>query len=60
VTSPLATAVTTKPWAAHDTRLVLVTLGGIAIIILLIVAVKVHPFLSLIAGSAAPWKRSGC
>ena len=47
-----AAAATTKPWAAHDTRLTLVTLGGIAIIVLLIVLAKVHPFLALIAGSA--------
>ena len=26
-------AASTKPWAAHDTRLALVTLGGIAIIL---------------------------
>ena len=45
-------AASTKPWATHDTRLALVTLGGIAIIVLLIVVVKVHPFLALIAGSA--------
>ena len=50
MTTTLAAAA--KPWAAHDTRLMLVTLAGIAIIVLLIVIVKVHPFLSLIAGSA--------
>jgi GntP family gluconate:H+ symporter len=48
----VAAAVATKPWTSHDTRLTLVTLGGIAIIVLLIVLLKVHPFLSLIAGSA--------
>ncbi len=47
-----AAAVTAKPWGAHDTRLTLVTLGAIAIIVLLIVVVKMHPFLALIAGSA--------
>jgi gluconate:H+ symporter, GntP family len=50
VTASLAAA--TEPWAAHDTRLTLVTLGGIAIIVLLIVLLKMHPFLALIAGSA--------
>lgn len=50
MTATLAAA--TKPWMAHDTRLTLVTLGGIAIIVLLIVIVKMHPFLALIAGSA--------
>jgi GntP family gluconate:H+ symporter len=47
-----AAAVTVKPWAAHDTRLTLVTVIGIAIIVLLIVVLKMHPFLSLILGSA--------
>jgi GntP family gluconate:H+ symporter len=43
-----AVAVTVKPWASHDTRLTLVTVIGIAIIVVL----KMHPFLSLILGSA--------
>ncbi|HEY3716219.1 MAG TPA: gluconate:H+ symporter [Jatrophihabitantaceae bacterium] len=47
-----AAAASTEPWAAHDTRLSLVTLGGIAVIVLLIVLLKMHPFLALIAGSA--------
>jgi len=47
-----AAAASTEPWAGHDTRLSLVTLGGIAIIVLLIVLLKMHPFLALIAGSA--------
>jgi gluconate:H+ symporter, GntP family len=47
-----AAAATTKPWAAHDTRLTLVTVIGIAIIVVLIVLLKMHPFLSLVAGSA--------
>ena len=47
-----AAAATTKPWMAHDTRLTLVTLGGIALIVLLIVVLKMHPFLALITGSA--------
>jgi gluconate:H+ symporter, GntP family len=47
-----AAAAITKPWAAHDTRLIVVTVIGIAIIVLLIVVLKMHPFLSLILGSA--------
>jgi len=52
MTTLAAAAASTKPWASHDTRLSLVTLGGIAIIVLLIVLLKMHPFLALIAGSA--------
>jgi GntP family gluconate:H+ symporter len=48
----LAATTATASWGGHDTRLALVTLGGIAIIVGLIVALKVHPFLSLILGSA--------
>jgi GntP family gluconate:H+ symporter len=47
-----AAAAITKPWAAHDTRLIVVTVIGIAIIVLLIVVLKMHPFLSLLLGSA--------
>jgi GntP family gluconate:H+ symporter len=50
--SALTAAASSKPWTSHDTRLVLVTLGGIAIIVLLIVAVRMHPFIALILGSA--------
>jgi gluconate:H+ symporter, GntP family len=39
-------------WHAHDTRLMVATVGAIAVIVLLIVAVKLHPFLALILGSA--------
>jgi GntP family gluconate:H+ symporter len=52
MTALAAAAASTKPWTSHDTRLSLVTLGGIAIIVLLIVLLKMHPFLALIAGSA--------
>jgi GntP family gluconate:H+ symporter len=41
------------PWNSHDTRLVAVTLGGIALIVALIVVVKLHPFLALLVGSMA-------
>ena len=43
-----AAAAITKPWAAHDTRLIVVTVIGIAIIVALIVVLKMHPFLSLL------------
>jgi GntP family gluconate:H+ symporter len=39
-------------WDAHDTRLMIATVAGIAVIVVLIVVAKVHPFLSLILGSA--------
>jgi gluconate:H+ symporter, GntP family len=39
-------------WHAHDTRLMAATVGAIAVIVLLIVVVKLHPFLALILGSA--------
>jgi gluconate:H+ symporter, GntP family len=45
-------AAAVQPWTSHDTRLTLVTVGGIAIIVLLIVLIKMHPFLALILGSA--------
>jgi GntP family gluconate:H+ symporter len=38
-------------WTAHDTWLVAWTLAGIAVVVVLITAFKVHPFLSLILGS---------
>src|SRR6185312_4506286 len=57
VTALLATlpaeAHTGEPWNAHDTRLVVVTLGGIALIVALIVVIKLHPFLALLVGSMA-------
>lgn len=50
---PLATlAAAPLPWSAHDTQLVVVAAIGIALIVLLIVKVKLHPFLSLVLGSA--------
>ncbi|WP_026555346.1 GntT/GntP/DsdX family permease [Arthrobacter sp. 35W] len=41
-----------EPWSTHDTQLVVVAAIGIALIVLLIVKAKMHPFLSLILGSA--------
>src|SRR3954451_12299569 len=39
-------------WHGHDTQLLLVTLGGIAVIVVLIAVFHMHPFLALILGSA--------
>ena len=39
------------PWTGHDTRLIVVTLLGIAAIVLLISWAKMHPFLALILAS---------
>ena len=47
----LAAADPAKPWNSHDTRLIVVTVLGIAVIVLLISWAKMHPFLSLIIGS---------
>lgn len=45
-------AAAVSSWTGHDTQLIVVTVIGIAIIVALIVALKMHPFLSLIIGSA--------
>ena len=50
-TLTFAAAAASKNWDAHDTRLIGSTVIGIAIIVGLIVAVKMHPFLALILGS---------
>src|SRR4051812_28692268 len=39
-------------WHLHDTRLLLMALAGIVLIVLLIAAFNLHPFLALILGSA--------
>src|SRR3954447_2671556 len=39
-------------WHGHDTRLLLVTVTGIVVIVVLIAAFHMHPFLALILGSA--------
>ncbi|WP_329000302.1 GntP family permease [Kribbella sp. NBC_00709] len=39
------------PWNGHDTRVLIVAVIGIAIIVVLIVALKVHAFLSLTIGA---------
>jgi GntP family gluconate:H+ symporter len=41
----------TSSWDTHDTRLIVVTVAAIVLIVVLIVWVKLHPFLALILGS---------
>jgi GntP family gluconate:H+ symporter len=48
-----------QSWNAHDTRLIAAAVVGIAIIVVLIVWAKVHPFLALILGSAFVGLASG-
>ncbi|MGN7198671.1 GntT/GntP/DsdX family permease [Arthrobacter sp. SAFR-044] len=48
-----------EPWNGHDTQLVVVAAIGIALIVLLIVKLKLHPFLSLVLGSAFVGLASG-
>ncbi|MCR6486577.1 GntP family permease [Amycolatopsis sp. OK19-0408] len=38
-------------WTGHDTRLIIATVVAIAVIVVLITKVKLHPFLSLVLGS---------
>jgi GntP family gluconate:H+ symporter len=45
-------AAQSSSWDAHDTRLIVAALLGIAVIVILIAQFKMHPFLALIAGSA--------
>ncbi len=40
-------------WTGHDTRLIAATVVAIAVIVVLITKVKLHPFLSLVLGSLA-------
>jgi GntP family gluconate:H+ symporter len=40
-----------EPWAVHDTQVLIVAVVGIAIVVLLIVWMKMHPFLALTIGS---------
>jgi gluconate:H+ symporter, GntP family len=45
-------AAASSDWTTHDTRLIVAAIAGIALIVVLVAAVKVHPFLALVAGSA--------
>ncbi|RSD21767.1 GntT/GntP/DsdX family permease [Amycolatopsis eburnea] len=40
-------------WTGHDSRLIIATVVAIAVIVVLITKVKLHPFLSLVLGSLA-------
>ncbi|MEV6874056.1 gluconate:H+ symporter [Amycolatopsis sp. NPDC051128] len=44
-------AVLAAGWTGHDTRLIAATVVAIAVIVVLITKVKLHPFLSLVLGS---------
>src|SRR3954454_23020502 len=52
VAAEVGKAAKDKDWTGHDTRLLLMALAGIALIVLLIAALDMHPFLALILGSA--------
>jgi GntP family gluconate:H+ symporter len=56
---PLLLPAAVEPWNGHDTQLVVVAAIGIALIVVLIVKVKLHPFLSLVLGSAFVGLASG-
>jgi GntP family gluconate:H+ symporter len=45
------TSVLAAAWTGHDTRLIVATVVAIAVIVVLITKVKLHPFLSLVLGS---------
>ena len=55
----LAAAAVDSSWNAHDTRLLVVAVLGIAVIVVLIAALDVHPFLALVIGSAGVGFASG-
>ncbi|MFL6111222.1 MAG: GntP family permease [Catenulispora sp.] len=46
-----AAATKNTAWTGHDTRLIVVALAGIALVVLLTAAVKIHPFLALLVGA---------
>ena len=56
---PSAIVLASSSWGTHDTRLIVVAAIGIAIIVSLIVLAKMHPFLSLVLGSAFVGLASG-
>ena len=45
-------AAASSDWTGHDTRLMIAAVLGIALVVALIAALSVHPFLALVAGSA--------
>jgi GntP family gluconate:H+ symporter len=49
---PLASGVlASSSWTGHDTRLIMAAVVGVAVIVILITQLKVHPFLALALGS---------
>jgi gluconate:H+ symporter, GntP family len=46
-------ALAASEWSGHDTRLILAAVIGVAVIVVLITQLKVHPFLALALGSGA-------
>jgi GntP family gluconate:H+ symporter len=51
---PLASGVlASSSWTGHDTRLIMAAVVGVALIVVLITQLKVHPFLALALGSGA-------
>src|SRR6478735_7492030 len=56
---PLLLPAAVEPWSGHDAQLVVVAAIGIALIVVLIVKIKLHPFLSLVLGSAFVGLASG-
>ena len=56
---PLLLPAAVEPWNGHDTQLVVVAAIGIALIVVLIVKLKLHPFLALVLGSAFVGLASG-
>ncbi len=55
----LETATQVQEWTAHDTQLLVVAALGIALIVVLIAKLKLHPFLALVLGSAFVGLASG-
>lgn len=52
--TPLASGVlASSSWTGHDTRLITAAVIGVAVIVVLITQLKVHPFLALALGSGA-------
>lgn len=52
MTATTLLAAGSSSWNTHDTRLMVAAVLGIALIIVLITTLKVHPFLALVLGSA--------
>ena len=55
----LETATQVQEWSGHDTQLLVVAALGIALIVVLIAKLKLHPFLALVLGSAFVGLASG-